>query len=97
VSLVQFQTTQHLGDEVIPNDVTRITIYVVNYQRDYHLPIIEEARVRLFGAHKAADVVLGVAALSPDYLIEVDAIAVVDGREANGAHIDSRLSEAGAK
>ena len=26
-----------------------------------------------FGDHKAADVVMGVAALSPDYLIEVDA------------------------
>jgi len=60
-------------------DVARITVYVVNYQRDYHLPIIEEARLTLFGDHKAADVVVGVAALSPDYLIEVDAIAVVDG------------------
>lgn len=36
--------------------------------------------MRLFGDHKAADVVLGVAALSPDYLIEVDAVAVVDGK-----------------
>jgi len=62
-----------------PKDVARITIYVVDYQRDYHLPIIEAARVALFGDHKAADVVLGVAALSPDYLIEVDAFAVVDG------------------
>jgi enamine deaminase RidA (YjgF/YER057c/UK114 family) len=35
--------------------------------------------MRLFGDHKAAEVVLGVAALCPDYLIEVDAIAVVDG------------------
>jgi enamine deaminase RidA (YjgF/YER057c/UK114 family) len=41
------------------------------------LPIIEEARIALFGDHKAADVVVGVAALSPDYLIEVDAIAVI--------------------
>jgi enamine deaminase RidA (YjgF/YER057c/UK114 family) len=61
-----------------PEHVAKITIYVVGYQRDYHLPIIEEARVTLFGDHKAADVVLGVAALSPDYLIEVDAVAVVD-------------------
>jgi enamine deaminase RidA (YjgF/YER057c/UK114 family) len=38
-----------------------------------------QARVTLFGDHKAADVVVGVAALSPDYLIEVDAMAVVDG------------------
>jgi enamine deaminase RidA (YjgF/YER057c/UK114 family) len=32
----------------------------------------------LFGDHKPADVVVGVATLSPGYLIEVDAIAVVD-------------------
>lgn len=63
----------------LPKHVARITIYVVDYQRDYHLPIIEAARVSLFGDHKAADVVVGVAALSPDYLIEVDAFAVVDG------------------
>jgi enamine deaminase RidA (YjgF/YER057c/UK114 family) len=62
----------------LPKHVARITVYVVDYQRDYHLPIIEAARVTLFGDHKAADVVLGVAALSPDYLIEVDAFAVVD-------------------
>ena len=61
-----------------PQDVARITIYVVDYQRDDHLPIIEEARLTLFGDHKAADVVVGVAALSPGYLIEVDAIAVID-------------------
>jgi len=63
----------------LPTHVAKITVYVVNYQRDLHLPIIEAARMRLFGDHKAADVVLGVAALSPDYLIEVDAVAVVDG------------------
>jgi enamine deaminase RidA (YjgF/YER057c/UK114 family) len=62
----------------LPNHVAKITIYVVDYQRDYHLPIIESARVALFGDHKAADVVVGIAALSPDYLIEVDAVAVVD-------------------
>jgi len=63
----------------LPKHVAKITIYVVDYQRDYHLPIIEEARVTLFGDHKAADVVVGIATLSPDYLIEVDAVAVVDG------------------
>ena len=62
-----------------PTQVTRITIYVVNYDRDECLPIIEKARVTLFGDHKPANVVMGVAALSPDYLIEVDAFAVVDG------------------
>ena len=61
-----------------PAHVTRITIYVVNYKRDECLPIIEKARIALFGDHKPADVVLGVASLSPDYLIEVDAIAIID-------------------
>jgi len=61
-----------------PTEVTRITIYVVNYDRDECLPIIEKARLGLFGDHKPADVVLGVASLSPGYLIEVDAFAVID-------------------
>jgi enamine deaminase RidA (YjgF/YER057c/UK114 family) len=61
-----------------PTQVARITIYLVNYDRDECLPIVEQARVELFGDHKPADVVLGVASLSPDYLIEVDAIAVID-------------------
>ena len=62
----------------VPEQVARITIYVVNYERDTCLPVIEEARRTLFGDHKPADVVLGVASLSPGYLIEVDAIAVID-------------------
>jgi enamine deaminase RidA (YjgF/YER057c/UK114 family) len=61
-----------------PDQVTKITIYVTNYRRDEHLPVIEEARVALFGNHKPVDTLLGVAALSPGYLIEVDAIAVTD-------------------
>jgi enamine deaminase RidA (YjgF/YER057c/UK114 family) len=61
-----------------PEQVVKINIYVVNYKRDECLPIIEKARVALFGDHKPADTVLGVATLSPDYLIEVDAIAIMD-------------------
>jgi enamine deaminase RidA (YjgF/YER057c/UK114 family) len=61
-----------------PEQVARITIYVVDYERDKCLAIIEEARKALFGDHKPADVVLGVASLSPGYLIEVDAIAIID-------------------
>ena len=61
-----------------PEHVSRITIYVVNYNRDECLPIIEAARVALFGDYKPADVVVGVSALSPGYLIEVDAIAIID-------------------
>jgi enamine deaminase RidA (YjgF/YER057c/UK114 family) len=60
-----------------PEHVTRITIYVVNHKRAY-LPLIEEARVGLFGNHKPADVLVGIATLSnPDYLIEVDAVAII--------------------
>jgi enamine deaminase RidA (YjgF/YER057c/UK114 family) len=61
-----------------PDQVTKITIYVVNYNRDGCLPTIEKARKALFGDHKPADVVVGVATLSPGYLIEVDAIAIID-------------------
>ncbi|QWP75365.1 RidA family protein [Lysobacter sp. K5869] len=61
-----------------PEQVAKITIYVVGYDRDTCLPIIEAARKILFGDHKPADVVLGVSSLSPGYLIEVDAIAVLD-------------------
>ena len=63
----------------LPEHVTKITIYVVDYQLHVHYPIIEAARVTLFGDHKPANVVVGVTTLSPGYLIEVDAVAVVDG------------------
>ena len=61
-----------------PEQVTKITIFVANYKRE-SLPVIEEGRVSLFGGHKPTDTLVGVAALSrPEYLIEVDAIAVID-------------------
>ena len=42
--------------------------------------MIEEARVALFEDHKPADTMVGVAALArPGYMIEVDAIAIIDG------------------
>jgi enamine deaminase RidA (YjgF/YER057c/UK114 family) len=59
-----------------PGEVTKITIFVVNYRRE-HLPVIEAGRVALFGDHRPADSLVGVATLSdPEYLIEVEAIAV---------------------
>jgi enamine deaminase RidA (YjgF/YER057c/UK114 family) len=62
-----------------PEQVTKITIFVVDYRRE-HLPAIEAARVALFGDHKPADTLVGVEALSrPEYLIEVEATAVIDG------------------
>ncbi|WP_069163728.1 RidA family protein [Nocardia altamirensis] len=61
-----------------PDQVTKITIYVVGHRPEF-LPLIEDARVALFGDHKPTDVLLGVETLAaPGYLIEVDAIAVVD-------------------
>jgi enamine deaminase RidA (YjgF/YER057c/UK114 family) len=61
-----------------PDQVTKITIFVVDYRRE-HLPVIEAGRVAVFGDHKPPDTVVGVAAISrPEYLIEVEAIAVTD-------------------
>ncbi len=60
-----------------PDQVAKITIYVVGYRHEC-LPVIEAARVAVFGDHKPADVVLGVETLSrSEYLIEVDAFAVI--------------------
>ena len=61
-----------------PEQVTRITIYVVHHRPEY-LPEISEARIALFADHRPTDALLGVETLAePEYLIEVDAIAVVD-------------------
>jgi enamine deaminase RidA (YjgF/YER057c/UK114 family) len=61
-----------------PDQVTKITIYVVGHRPEY-LPDISEARIAVFGDHKPADTLLGVETLAePGYLIEVDAIAVLD-------------------
>jgi enamine deaminase RidA (YjgF/YER057c/UK114 family) len=62
-----------------PEQVAKITIYVVHHRPEY-LPVIEAARVTLFGDHKPADTLVGVESLArPGYLIEVDAIAVTGG------------------
>jgi enamine deaminase RidA (YjgF/YER057c/UK114 family) len=61
-----------------PNQVTMIRIYVVHHRPEY-LPIISEGRIAVFGDHRPADTLVGVEALAePGYLVEVDAIAVVD-------------------
>ena len=61
-----------------PEQVAKITIYVVNHRPQY-LPEISEARIAVFGEHRPTDTLVGVEALAePGYLIEVDAIAVVD-------------------
>jgi enamine deaminase RidA (YjgF/YER057c/UK114 family) len=60
-----------------PDQVAKITIHLVDYE-PWYLPVIEQARVELFGDHKPADTIIGVAQLArPEFLIEVDAIAVL--------------------
>ena len=67
-----------------PEQVTKLGIFVANY-RGEHLAQIEEGRVALFGDHKPTDTLVGVAALSrADYMLEVDAIAVIDDEAAAG-------------
>jgi enamine deaminase RidA (YjgF/YER057c/UK114 family) len=60
-----------------PQDVTRLGIYVANYKREY-LEMIDPGRRAVFGDHHPTDVLLGVETLAhSEYLIEVEAIAVV--------------------
>ena len=61
-----------------PEQVVKLTIYVVEHRSAY-LPDVSEARMAVFGNHKPADTLVGVETLAePGYLIEVEAIAVVD-------------------
>ena len=61
-----------------PDQVARITIFVVGHRPEF-LPIIEAARVAVFGNHKPTDTLVGIETLAePGYLIEVDAVAVLD-------------------
>lgn len=61
-----------------PEQVTKITIYVVGHRPEY-LPAISAARIAVFGDHKPADTLVGVETLAETgYLIEVEANAVLD-------------------
>jgi enamine deaminase RidA (YjgF/YER057c/UK114 family) len=63
-----------------PSNVAKLTTYVVDYRSEL-LPAIGEARAALFGEHRPASTLVGVAALArPEFKIEVEAIAVVEGR-----------------
>lgn len=64
--------------EAGPEQVTKITIYVVRHRPEY-LADISDARSAVFGHHKPADTLVGVETLAePGYLIEVEAIAALD-------------------
>jgi enamine deaminase RidA (YjgF/YER057c/UK114 family) len=53
-------------------------VFVAGHRPEY-LAGISAARIAIFGDHRPADALIGVATLAePGYLIEVDAIAVVD-------------------
>jgi enamine deaminase RidA (YjgF/YER057c/UK114 family) len=59
-------------------DIVKVTWYVVGYRPEM-LPALARARHDIFGDHEPASTLVGVAALAnPQYLVEVEAIAVVD-------------------
>ena len=61
------------------SDVVKITTYVVNYKPE-HRAIIGKARASFFDSEKRpASTLLGVSALAvPEWLVEIEAVAVVD-------------------
>jgi len=61
------------------NDVLKTTLYVVGL-RPEHIPIIREVRSRYVSAtHPPASTLVGVSALvGADWLIEIEAVAVID-------------------
>jgi enamine deaminase RidA (YjgF/YER057c/UK114 family) len=61
-----------------PEQVARLTIYVVDHRPEY-LEQISAARIEVFGGHKPADTIVGVQTLAePGRMIEVEAVAVLD-------------------
>jgi enamine deaminase RidA (YjgF/YER057c/UK114 family) len=62
-----------------PADVTKLTTYVIGYRPELR-SILAEARVAIFGSTELpASTLVGVQALAePGYLLEVEAIAVLD-------------------
>ena len=61
------------------SDVTKLTTYVVGYRPDM-LPTVGKVRTALFGSvAPPASTLVGIQALAqPGYLVEVEAIAVID-------------------
>jgi len=67
------------GARAKPADVVKLTTYVVGYEQNVR-PLLAEARSSVFGPTSLpASTLVGVQALAePGYLIEVEAIAVID-------------------
>lgn len=58
-------------------DVAKVTWYIVGYRSDL-LPDLAASRREVFGDHAPASTLVGVQALAqPEYLVEVEAIAVL--------------------
>lgn len=62
-----------------PENVARIRCYVVNYTPDY-LPVIGAALAKFFAPHPCpANTMIGVQSLAlPEFMIEIEATAVID-------------------
>ena len=59
-------------------DIVKITTYVVNYKPE-HRTLISQARAPFFASTPPASTLVGVAALAlPEWLVEIEAVAVVD-------------------
>jgi enamine deaminase RidA (YjgF/YER057c/UK114 family) len=59
-------------------DIVKVTWYVVGFRPEL-LPALARARRDIFGDHEPASTLVGVQALAnPQYLVEVEAIAVVE-------------------
>ena len=67
------------GAGATPADVTKITIYIVGYRPEMR-PLLGEARSAVFGPSSLpASTLVGVQALAePGFLIEIEAVAVLD-------------------
>ena len=61
------------------DDVTKMTVFIVGYEQGTHFEPLIAARAQVIPGKKPANTLLGVQALaSPDFLIEVEAQAVLD-------------------
>lgn len=59
-----------------PEHVVRVTLYLIDMR---HKPLLDRMREEFFGDEWPAATAIGVTALaSPDYLVEMDSIAVVE-------------------
>ncbi len=61
------------------DQVTKMTVFIVNFSAEEHFGPLIEARAKIMPGKKPANTLIGVQALaSPDFLIEVEAMAVLD-------------------